>query len=177
MKIKIIFALLFILMISSFIACENKVEANKEVGEQSDSQVKEGVKVSSNSTESSEEGINDAKKVVADYMSALKDKDLTVADQFLTKRFKSSVKVEVKDCNIIGYAEDVGKVRRINYLSSGGSGSTIERPYDVVCLKVTYNIIYEDESQATEQNGKKGKWFTLIKESKESSWKIDEIGY
>lgn len=66
-------------------------------------------------------------------------------------------------------------LQRMGYLSE--SGSTIERPFDVICLQVRYNIIYEHESQAAEPGGEKKKWFTLIKESEESPWKIDEIGY
>ncbi len=130
--------------------------------------------IDNTSTNSQDIRITEAKKVITDYFAALKDPDVEASNKFCTDHFKRKGLIRIKDADLIDIAEDVGEKQKNNYLKGRG---TITEPYDVLCFQITYNIQYEDEKQATEPNGEKQKWVTLIKETETSPWKIDEMGY
>lgn len=118
----------------------------------------------------------EAKKVINDYLNALASNDNTQADNFCTEHLKGPYKVKIDSMNVIKIADDEGEKTKSNYLKGRGS---VTKPYDAICFSVTYDIQYnkEDEKKATEPSGEKTKWFTVVKMTKESPWKIDEIGY
>lgn len=122
--------------------------------------------------------VEKAKEVVKKYFNALTKYGDSEKNNYLTKiDYQPGPNMEkIDSITIISIKEDKdGKIEK-SYMENRG---LVTKPYDVMCFEVTYNIQNnkEFEDKAIEPSGEKTTRVILIKESKSSTWLIDEMGY
>lgn len=119
----------------------------------------------------------EAKKVIVDFLNTLAKDNIKAYKLYCIEQNNTvPYKIRIDSVRLIKIADDVGERNKRSYLNGRGA---ITKPYDAITFSVTYDIQYnkEDEKMATEDSGVKTKWFNLAKLTKNSPWKIDEIGY
>lgn len=118
----------------------------------------------------------EAKELLEEFFSAHNDKDIEQMNRFLTKD-RQSIQWEIDKLNYIKiieiYEDDDGEISE-SYLTYG-RGQEIN-PFEVQSYRVKFEIDFEGGFGSGLTNGVHEWNYTLIKETEESKWLIDDWG-